>query len=144
MLWFVYPSYGHHGYCWDLAAVATFQGDGGPGLAGVHEGGVGDLLADVLVLVEGEGAAEADVGHHAHRPHVQRAVVAAAAQHLGGQVRRRTNHRAAERLFPDDAGEAEVAQLHLGWGGGGLARSVWIAGCRGVSGVMEGGSDTNQ
>ena len=91
----------------------TVQRDGGPGLARVHEGSVGDLLPDVLVLVEGERAAQADVHDDAHRPHVQRAVVAAAVDHLGRQIGRRPHDRATERLLADDAGEAEVAQLHL-------------------------------
>ncbi len=42
----------------------------------VHEAGVLDLLIDVLVLVEGEGAGEADVDDDAGGPHVQAAVVA--------------------------------------------------------------------
>lgn len=75
----------------------------------VHEGGVGDLLLDVLFLVEGEGAAQAHVGDDAHRPHVQGTVVAAAADHLGRQVGRRAHHRAAEGLLAYNAGEAEVA-----------------------------------
>lgn len=79
----------------------------------VHEGSVGDLLFDVLVLVEGEGPAQAHVHDDTHRPHVQRAVVAAAADHLGRQVGWRPHDRATERLLADDAGEAEVAQLHL-------------------------------
>jgi len=78
-----------------------------------HEGGVGDLLPDVLVLVEGERAAQAHVHDDAHGPHVQGAVVAAVADDLGRQVGRRAHHRAAERLLADDAGEAEVAQLDL-------------------------------
>ena len=91
----------------------TVGGDLLPGVGRVHEGGVVDLVVDVLVLVEGEGAAQADVHDDAHRPHVQRAVVALVEQHLGRQVGRRAHHRAAERLLADDAGEAEVAQLHL-------------------------------
>lgn len=82
-------------------------------MSGVHEGRVGDLLLDVLVLVEGERAAQAHVHDDAHRPHVQSAVVAAAPDHLRGQVSGRAHDRAAERLLTDDAGEAEVAQLHL-------------------------------
>ena len=107
-----------------LLLTVTFERDGGPGLPRVHEGGIGDLLADVLVLIEGEGAAEADVSNHAHRPHVQGAVVAIAAQHLGRQVRRRAHHRAAERLLADDARKAKVAELHLVVVGGGLEHSV--------------------
>jgi len=91
----------------------TVSGDLPPGVGWVHEGSVVDLVGDVLVLVEGEGAAQADVHDDAHRPHVQRAVVALGAQHLGRQVRRRAHHRAAERLLADDAGEAEVAEFHL-------------------------------
>ena len=93
--------------------MLTLQWDGGPGLSRVHEGGVGDLLLDVLVLVEGERAAQAHVHDDADRPHVQRAVVAAAADHLRRQVGRRAHNWAPERLLADDAGEAEVAQLHL-------------------------------
>lgn len=97
----------------------------------VHEGGVGDLLSDVLVLVEGERAAQADVRDDAHGPHVQRAVVAAAADHLGRQVGRRAHDRAAERLLADDAGEAEVAQLHL------QQTQEWILTCRGDNFVLK-------
>ena len=87
--------------------------DAAPRAGRVHEGSVLDLVFDVLILVEGERAAEADVHDHAHRPHVQRAVVALVEQHLGRQVGRRAHHRAPERLLADDAREAEVAQLHL-------------------------------
>lgn len=100
---------------WDQTQVVviTFQWYEGPGLARVHEGGVGYLLPDVLVLVEGERAAQADVHDDAHRPHVQRAVVAAVADHLGRQVGWGPHYRATERPLADDAGETEVAQLHL-------------------------------
>lgn len=93
--------------------IVTLQWDEGPGLSWVHEGSICDLLPDVLVLVEGERAAQAHVHDDAHGPHVQRAVVAAAADHLWRQVGRRPHDRAAERLLADDAGEAEVTQLHL-------------------------------
>lgn len=82
-------------------------------MSGVHEGRVGDLLSDVLVLVEGERAAQAHVHDDAHGPHVQRAVVAVVADHLRRQVGRRAHDRAPERLLTDDAGEAKVAELHL-------------------------------
>lgn len=79
----------------------------------VHERCVGDLLLDVLVLVEGKGAAQANVHDDTHRPHVQRAVVAAAVDHLWRQIGRRAHHGATERLLADNAGEAEIAELHL-------------------------------
>lgn len=82
-------------------------------MPGVHEGRVGDLLLDVLVLVEGERAAQAHVHDDAYGPHVQGAVVAVAADHLRGQVGGRTHDGATERLLANDAGEAEVAELHL-------------------------------
>lgn len=62
----------------------TISGDLPPGRGRVHEGGVLDLLVDVLVLVEGERARQRHVDDDAHRPHVQRAVVALVAQHLRG------------------------------------------------------------
>lgn len=79
----------------------------------VHERSVGDLLLDVLVLVVGERAAQAHVHDDAHRPHVQRAVVAAAVDDLRRQVGGRAHDGATERLLADDPREAEVAQLHL-------------------------------
>lgn len=91
----------------------TLQRDGGPSLPRVHEGGVGDLLSDVLILIERERAAQAHVHDDAHGPHVQRAVVAVAADHLWRQIRRRAHDRAAERLLADDTGEAKVAELYL-------------------------------
>lgn len=97
----------------EFQSPPTFLGDLLPGVGWVHEGSVLDLILDLLILVEGERPAQADVDDDAHRPHVQRAVVAFAAQHLGRQVRRRPDHRAAERLLPDDAGEAKVTKLHL-------------------------------
>ena len=54
-----------------------------------------------------------DVDDDPHGPHVQGAVVALVAQHLGGQVGRGAHHRAAERTLTDDTGEAKVTQLHL-------------------------------
>lgn len=96
-----------HGWCltllWDLL----------PGVGWVHEGGVLDLVVDVLVLVEGERPAQADVDDDANRPHVQRSVVAFTAEHLRRQVGRCPDHRAAERLLSNDTSEAEVAELHL-------------------------------
>lgn len=82
-------------------------------MARVHEGGVGDLLPDVLIFIKGKRAAQADVHDDADRPHVQRAVVAVAADHLRCQVGRSPHDGAPERLLPYDPGEAEVAQLHL-------------------------------
>lgn len=79
----------------------------------VHERCVGDLLLDVLFLVERKGAAEAHVHDDAHRPHVQRAVVAAAVDHLRRQIGGRAHHRAAERLLADNAGKTEIAELDL-------------------------------
>lgn len=94
-------------------ASLTVSRDLLPGIGRVHEGGVLDLIVDVLVLVEREGAAQADVHDDAHGPHVQRTVVTFAPQNLGSQIRRGPNHRAAERLLSDDTSETEVAQLHL-------------------------------
>lgn len=96
-----------------VKTLLTLQGDGGPGLPWVHESRVGDLLPDVLFLVEGERAAQAHVHDDAHGPHVQGAVVAVAADHLRGQVGWRPHDGATERLLAYDAGEAEVAELHL-------------------------------
>lgn len=79
----------------------------------VHEGCIGDLLKDVLFLVERKGAAQTHVHEDAHRPHVQRAVVAAAVDHFRSQVGGRAYHGATERLLADDAGKAEIAELHL-------------------------------
>lgn len=74
----------------------TLLGDLLPGVGGVHKGGVLNLVVDVLVLVEGEGPAEAHVDYDTHRPHVQRAIVALVAQDLRGQVRRGPHNRAAK------------------------------------------------
>ena len=52
----------------------TIRGNLFPGVAGIHETGVVDLVADVLVLIEGECTAEGDVHDHARRPHVDIAV----------------------------------------------------------------------
>ena len=38
----------------------------------LHEGGVLDLLVDILVLIERESAREGDVDDHTGAPHVQR------------------------------------------------------------------------
>ena len=46
--------------------ILTFPRDIFPGRWRVHEGSVLDLVIDVLVLVEGEGAAQADVHDDAH------------------------------------------------------------------------------
>lgn len=79
----------------------------------VHERRVGDLLLDVLFLVERKRAAQTHVHDDAQRPHVQRAVVTAAADHLRRQIGGRAHHRAAERLLADNAGKAKIAELHL-------------------------------
>lgn len=84
-----------------------------PGVGRVHEGGVLDLVVDVLVLVEGKRPAQADVDDDAHRPHVQRAVVAFVPQDFGSEIRRRADHRTPKRLLADDPSETEVTQLHL-------------------------------
>ena len=84
-----------------------------PGVGRVHEGGVLDLLIDVLVLVEGESAREAHVDDHARRPHVQAPVVPLVAEHLGRQVGRRAHHGLSKAFLANDAGEPKVAQLHL-------------------------------
>lgn len=93
--------------------VVTLQRDGSPGLSGVHKGCIGDLLSDVLILIKGERTTQTHIYDDAHRPHVQGAVVTIAADHLRSQVGRGAHHRPSERLLANDAGEAEVAQLHL-------------------------------
>lgn len=93
--------------------MVTLQRDGSPGLSGVHKGCIGDLLSDVLVLIKGERTTQTHIHDDAHGPHVQRAVVTIAADHLRSQVGRGAHHRPTERLLANDAGEAEVAQLHL-------------------------------
>lgn len=45
-----------------------------PGVTGVHEAGVVDLIADIFILVEGEGTAEGDVKHDSSSPHVNVAI----------------------------------------------------------------------
>lgn len=60
----------------------TFRGDGAPRLRWIHEGSVLDLLRDVLVFVEGERARQRHVNYHAHRPHVQGAIVAFIAEYF--------------------------------------------------------------
>lgn len=79
----------------------------------VHEGSVSDLLVNVFILVEGKRAAQADIQDHPYSPHVQGAVIAMAADHLGGKIRRRTHHRAPERLLTDDPRKTKVTQFHL-------------------------------
>lgn len=54
-----------------------------------------------------------DVDDDAHRPHVQRAVVAFVSQNLGGQIGRRANHGTPEGLFPDDPSKSKVAEFDL-------------------------------
>lgn len=60
----------------------TIGGNLLPRVRWVHEGRVLDLVVDVLVLVERERPAQADVDDDADAPHVQRAVVALVAQHF--------------------------------------------------------------
>ena len=84
-----------------------------PGVGWVHEGGVLDLVVDVLVFVEGERPAQTDVDDDADWPHVQRSVVAFAAKHLWSQICWRADDWATERLLTDDTSEAEVAEFHL-------------------------------
>lgn len=79
----------------------------------VHEGSVRDLLGNVLVLVEGKRSTQADVQDHPYSPHVQRSVIAVALDHLRGQIRRRSHHRAPERLLADDPCKTKVTQFHL-------------------------------
>lgn len=98
-----------------------------PGVGWVHEGGILDLVIDVLVLIEGKRPAQTDVDDDADRPHVQRSVVAFAAEHLGRQVGRSANHWAAERLFPDDTSETKVAELHLVERGENAALIHWLS-----------------
>lgn len=47
-------------FCWDVL----------PGCRGVHEGRILDLIVDVLVLIEREGPAQADIYDDPHGPHV--------------------------------------------------------------------------
>ena len=98
---------------WNWSCIHTFSWDLLPGRRRVHEGSVLDLVIDVLVLVEGEGAAQADVHDDAHWPHVQRAVVAFASEHLRRQVGRRSDHRPPKWLLTNDAGEAKVTEFYL-------------------------------
>lgn len=79
----------------------------------VHERCIGDLLLDVLFLIEGKRATQTHVHDDAHRPHVQQAVVAAAVDHLRRQIGGRAHHRTTERLLTDNAGKTEIAELHL-------------------------------
>lgn len=109
----------------------TFSRDFLPGVGWVHEGSVLDLVINVFVLVEGEGATQTHVDDDAYWPHVQRAVVAFTAQHLRSQVRRCAHYRAPKWLLSDDAGEAEITQLHL--------RLVW--GQQGVVHVKDSSDD---
>lgn len=48
----------------------------------VHESCILDLVINVLIFVEGEGAREGDVRNHSNRPHVQGPVVTLVAQDL--------------------------------------------------------------
>ena len=92
-------------------------GDLLPRMGRVHEGGVLDLLIDVLILVEGERAREAHIDDHTRRPHVQAPVVPLVAKHLGRQVGRRAHHGLSKAFLADDAREPKVAELHLKmWG----------------------------
>ena len=68
-----------------------------------HEGGVLDLIVDVLVVVERERAAQADVDDDSHRPHIQGPVVALVTEHLRrcgdkteSNVARKHSHRTRE------------------------------------------------
>lgn len=54
-----------------------------------------------------------DVDDDAHRPHVQRAVVAFVSQNLGSKIRRRANHGTPEGLFPDDPSKSKVTEFDL-------------------------------
>ena len=98
--------------------VDGLAGDLLPGMGRVHEGGVLDLLVDVLVLVEGERARETHVDDHARRPHVQAPVVPLVAEHLGRQVGRRAHHGLSKAFLTDDARETKVTELHLKKGEG--------------------------
>lgn len=94
-------------------SVFTITGDLFPGVGGVHEGCVVDLVVDIFVLIKRECPTQADVHDDTHRPHVKWTVVALVQQNLGGQVGRGANHRATERLLADDTGKTKVTQLHL-------------------------------
>lgn len=72
-----------------------------------------DLVIDVLVFIEWECPTQAHIHDDANRPHVKGAVVTLVEQNLRRQVGRGADHRAAERLFPNDASKPKVAEFDL-------------------------------
>ena len=62
----------------------TILSDLFPGIAGVHKAGVVYLIADVLVLVEGECAAQSDVENNSCRPHVYITIPITVGYHFRG------------------------------------------------------------
>merc|ERR1719471_1894464 len=88
-------------------------GDLLPRVRWVHEGGVLDLLVDILVLIERESAREGDVDDHASAPHVQRPVVALVPQDLWCQICWSSNNGLPEALLPNYPRKPKIAQLDL-------------------------------
>lgn len=72
-----------------------------------------DLVVDVFILIERKRPTQAHVHDDADRPHVKGAVVTLVQQNLWRQVGRGADHRAAERLFADDASKPKVAEFDL-------------------------------
>lgn len=75
-----------------LPLQVTIAGDLLPGVRGIHEGRVVDLVVDVLVFVERERPTQAHVHDDADRPHVKGAVVTLVQQNLRRQVGRGAHH----------------------------------------------------
>lgn len=63
----------------------TFLRDGRPGIRWVHEGGIGDLIRYVFILIERESPTQTDIYNHSNRPQVKRAIVAFVLQNLRSQ-----------------------------------------------------------
>jgi len=77
-----------------------------------------NLVLNGHVFIEGKLSGKRHVDDHPRRPHVQGAVEALLAkdvgiENFGGKVRRRSDDRFPERLFPDDPGIAEIAEFDL-------------------------------
>lgn len=72
-----------------------------------------NLVVDVLILIEWECTTQAHVHDNANGPHVKGTVVTLVQQNLWRQVGWGADHRAAKRLFADDAGKAKVAEFDL-------------------------------
>lgn len=91
----------------------TFRRDLFPRVRRVHEGGIVDLIINVLILVERERSTQANIHDHTNRPHVKRAIVSLVQEDLRGQVSRRAHDRTAERLLSNDASKTEITKFHL-------------------------------